>query len=66
MAKDTRIQQLIQAGVAQNTQFSDRARQVINSLSDDEFNLLLSTRSKVQSGDTEALQEYDRFLSLVI
>lgn len=67
MAKDTRVQQLIAAGMAQDAQLSDRARQVLNSLSDDEFNSLLSIRSKVIStGTADAQQEYDRFLSFVI
>jgi hypothetical protein len=67
-SSENRIQQLIDAGVADSpSDFSQNAKQLINALSDDEFNCLLTTREKVlQMKDTTVQEEYDKFVALVI
>jgi hypothetical protein len=59
-----RIQQLIAAGVAErSSDFTKEARQVINDLSDDEFNSILSIRDKIYAeGGQPAGHHYDTFV----
>jgi predicted oxidoreductase (fatty acid repression mutant protein) len=48
---ENRIQQLIDAGVAENpSAFTHQARQVIQALSEEEFDHLLAIRAKVIAG----------------
>ena len=64
---ESRIQQLIDAGVATNAKdFSADSTNLINSISDDEFNCLLSIRSKISEKGGLAAGEYDKFLCIVI
>lgn len=67
-SSENRIHQLIDAGVAGSpSDFSQDARQLINALSDDEFNCLLSTRAKVlQLNGAAAQAEYDKIVAIVI
>jgi len=66
MASGNRIQQLIDAGVGQRTSdFSNDAKQSINSASDEEFNCYLTFRAKIVSdGSQPALGELNKFTML--
>ena len=59
-----RIQQLIAAGVAEkSSDFTKEARQTINALSDDEFNSILTIRTRIYAeGGTPAGHHYDTFV----
>lgn len=63
-----RLQQLIDAGVAERvSDFSEDAKHVINAMSDDEFECLLSTRAKVFARGGETLrEEFDHCVTLCI
>lgn len=63
-----RIQQLIDAGVAKDrSAFSSSSQKLIASLSDDEFNCLLSLRTKILANNGESgQQEFDKIVCVVI
>jgi aromatic ring-opening dioxygenase LigB subunit len=67
MPSESRLQQLVNAGVADNTDaFSEEAGQVIESLSDEEFASLLSIRQKVvEVGGEEAQRKHDACLTVI-
>lgn len=55
MSTENRLQQLVSAGAAKNPgDFSNDAKQVIQSLSDEEFTALLSMRQKIKQAVGEA------------
>jgi hypothetical protein len=68
MPTGNRLQQLIDAGVTEKvSDFSNDAKQVINALSEDEFNCLLTIRDKIHSqGGQPALDGYDRSIILMV
>jgi len=61
---ETRIQQLIDAGVAKKpSDFTEEARRTIGALSDDEFNAILTIRHRIYSeGGQPAGHHYDTFV----
>jgi hypothetical protein len=60
MPSENRLQQLVDAGVADNPgAFSKEAKQVIQSLSDEEFAALLSIRQKIGQIGRESLLKFD-------
>jgi hypothetical protein len=62
---ENRIQQLIDAGVAESpSDFTQAARQVIQALSEDEFNHLLAIRAKVHAGGHG--ESFDHCITLAI
>lgn len=66
MAKGNQVQQLIDSGVGEKeSDFSNEARQLINSLSDEELACYLSVRTKiVKDGSPQAQSELDRYTLL--
>jgi hypothetical protein len=69
MSVENRLQQLVSAGVAENPgAFSNEAKKVISSLSDEEFAALLSIRQKIGAiSGTDTLQTFDaQCLSIIL
>jgi hypothetical protein len=63
---DHRIAVLIKAGVASDpSDFSPEAKKVIEELTDEEFNALLSMREKIsQLNGRTALEQFDRIVCI--
>ena len=66
MASGNRVQQLIDAGVGEHvSDFSNEAKQLINSASDEEFECYLTFRTKVvNDGSPQALSDLNQFTML--